>query len=98
MSSTQAPVFPTGGAGSIPVHCALVWGPYAFGAVDLTTQTVGGLNADSNRTGIDLMVVPANTPSKVDPLQQYGVSGWKAAFVAKVLDSARILRIETAIQ
>jgi N4-gp56 family major capsid protein len=95
--STQAPTFAGQGAGGIAVHAALMWGPYAFGAIDLAGQTVGGINADSNRSGIDLMVVPANTPSKVDPLQQYGVSGWKAAFVAKVLDSVRILRIETAV-
>jgi N4-gp56 family major capsid protein len=95
--SSQAPVFPGAGAGGIAVHAALVWGPYGYGAVDLSGQTVGSLNADSNRTGIDLMVVPANTPSKVDPLQQYGVSGWKVAFVAKVLDAARILRVETAV-
>ncbi len=45
----------------------------------------------------DVMVVPANVPSKVDPLQQYGVAGWKVAFVAKVIDSARVLRVETAV-
>jgi len=43
------------------------------------------------------MVVPANTPSKVDPLQQYGVAGWKVAYAAKTLDSARVVRVETAV-
>ena len=95
--SNENPTFPTGGATGVPVHCALLWGPNAYGSVDLSGQTVGSLNADSNRTGIDMMVVPSNTPSKIDPLQQYGVAGWKVAFVAKVLDTARILRVETGI-
>lgn len=95
--STENPTFPTGGAAGVPVHAALIWGPNAFGAVDLSGQSLGGLNPDSTRTGLDLMIVPANTPSKIDPLQQYGVAGWKVAFVAKTLDSARILRVETGI-
>jgi N4-gp56 family major capsid protein len=95
--STANPIFTAAGAGSIDVHAALIWGPYAFGAIDLSGMTLGNLNAETNRTGIDIMVVPANTPSKIDPLQQYGVAGWKVAFVAKTLDSARILRVETAV-
>lgn len=95
--STNNPIFTGAGAGGIDVHAALIWGPGAFAAVDLSGQTVGNLNAETNRAGIDVMVVPANTPSKVDPLQQYGVAGWKIAYVAKVLDSARILRVETAV-
>lgn len=95
--STENPIFAGAGAGSIDVHAALIWGPNAFGAVDLSGMTVGNLNAETNNTGIDVMVVPANTPSKIDPLQQYGVAGWKVAYVAKVLDTARILRVETAV-
>jgi N4-gp56 family major capsid protein len=95
--STENPTFPTGGAAGIAVHCALIWGPYAFGAIDLAGMTLGNINAESNRTGIDIMIVPSNTPSKVDPLQQYGVAGWKVAFVAKTLDAARILRVESAV-
>lgn len=85
------------GASGATVHAALIWGPGAFGAIDLSGQTVGALNAESNRTGIDVMIVPANTPSKVDPLQQYGVAGWKVAYVAKRLDDLRILRIESGV-
>lgn len=95
--TTENPIFTGAGATGIDVHSALIWGPNAFGVVDLEGQTVGSLNPSSNETGIDIMVVPANTPSKIDPLQQYGVAGWKVAYVAKVLDSARILRIETAV-
>lgn len=95
--TTENPIFTGAGATGIDVHAALIWGPNAYGAVDLTTMTVGGLNAQTNETGIDIMVVPANTPSKIDPLQQYGVAGWKVAYVAKVLDNLRILRLESAV-
>jgi N4-gp56 family major capsid protein len=95
--STANPIFTAAGAAGIDVHAALVWGPQAFGAIDLAGMTLGSLNAETEQTGIDIMVVPANTPSKIDPLQQYGVAGWKVAFVAKTLDSARILRVETAV-
>lgn len=95
--TTENPIFTAGGAAGIDVHSALIWGPNAFGTIDLEGMTLGGLNPQSNETGIDIMVVPSNTPSKIDPLQQYGVAGWKVAYVAKVLDSARILRIESAV-
>jgi N4-gp56 family major capsid protein len=95
--STANPIFTGAGAAGIDVHAALIWGPQAFGAIDLAGMTLGSLNAETEQTGIDIMVVPANTPSKIDPLQQYGVAGWKVAFVAKTLDSARILRVETAV-
>lgn len=95
--TTENPVFTGAGATGIDVHAALVWGPNAFGAVDLTGMTIGSLDPSSNNLGVDIMVVPANTPSKIDPLQQYGVAGWKVAYVAKVLDALRIMRIETAV-
>jgi N4-gp56 family major capsid protein len=95
-TSTANPIFTAAGAGGIDVHAALIWGPNAFGAVDLAGMKVGKLNPKTNVAGIDILVVPCNTPDRSDPLQQYGTCGWKVAYVAKVLDSARILRLETA--
>ena len=95
--TTTNPIFTGAGAAGIDVHAALIWGPQAFGAIDLAGMTAGQVNAEQSTAAVDLMIVPANTPSKVDPLQQYGVAGWKIAFVAKTLDSARILRVETAV-
>jgi N4-gp56 family major capsid protein len=94
--STDNPVFTAGGAAGIDVHAALIYGPGGYGAVDLSGMNVPNIDPETER-GVDVMVVPANTPSKVDPLQQYGVGGWKVAFVAKVIDSARVLRVETAV-
>jgi len=95
-TSTDNPVFTGAGAAGIDVHAALVYGPGGYGTVDLATQTVGDIDAETNR-GIDVMVVPANTPSKVDPLQQYGICGWKVAYVVAMLDALRMIRIETAV-
>ena len=94
--STDNPVFVGAGAAAIDVHAALIYGMNGYGAVDLAGQNVPNVNPETER-GINVMVVPANTPSKVDPLQQYGVCGWKVAFVAKVLDSLRVLRVESAV-
>ena len=95
-TSTDNPVFTAGGAGGIDVHAAFVYGPGGYGTVDLATQNVNDIDPTTNR-GIDVMVIPANTPSKVDPLQQYGIAGWKVAYVVQVLDALRMLRVETAV-
>lgn len=94
--STQVPVFTGAGAAGIDVHAALIYGPDAYGIRDLETQTVGTVDAESNK-GVSLIVVPKDQPSKADPLNQYGTAGWKVAFVPKVLDSLRIVRLETAV-
>jgi N4-gp56 family major capsid protein len=95
-TSTDNPVFAAGGAGGIDVHAAFIYGPGGYGTVDLTTQTVGDIDPTTNR-GLDVMVIPANAPSKIDPLQQYGIAGWKVAYVVQVLDALRMLRCETAV-
>ncbi len=95
-TSTDNPVFTAGGAGGIDVHAAFIYGPGGYGTVDLTTQTVADIDPTTNR-GIDVMVIPANTSSKIDPLQQYGLAGWKTAYVVQVLDALRMLRVETAV-
>ncbi|MPZ68604.1 MAG: N4-gp56 family major capsid protein [Actinobacteria bacterium] len=95
-TSTQAPVFAGDGAAGIDVYAGLFYGPQAWGQRDLATQTMGNVNAESNR-GVSVHVVPVDSPSKQDPLNQYGIAGWKAALVFKVLDSARIVRLETAV-
>ena len=95
-TSTDNPIFTGAGAAGIDVHAAFIYGPGGYGTVDLVTQTVGDIDPMTNR-GLDVMVVPANTPSKIDPLQQYGIAGWKVAYVVQVLDSLRMLRVETAV-
>ena len=95
-TSTDNPVYAAAGAGGVDVHAAFIYGRGAYGAVDLATQQVGDIDPQTNR-GIDVIVVTANTPSKIDPLQQYAIAGWKVAYVVQVLDALRMLRVETAV-
>lgn len=96
MATTDTPVFTGAGAAGIDVYAALIYGPDAFASIDLAGMGIGSTDPDTNK-GINVMVVPADSPSKLDPLNQYGLAGWKIAFVAKVLDVSRIIRIESAV-
>lgn len=94
--TTDTPVFTGAGAAGIDVHAGVIYGPNAFGVVDLAAQAIGSINSDTNQ-GVAVIVTPASTPSKSDPLHQRGYVGWKATFVAKVLDALRVIRMETAV-
>lgn len=67
---------------------ALIFGPNWFGLADFVGMTMKDINAESGR-GIDVSYIPPTTREKVDPLGQFGIAGWKVAFVAKILDNAR---------
>lgn len=79
----------------ITVYLAFIMGPDAFAVRDFAQWRVPKLDPQTGR-GIRLMFVPADTPTKDDPLGQFGTMGYKFAFVAKVLDSTRYIRLETA--
>lgn len=94
MSSTDAPVFAGGGAAGADVYGTLIYGPRSYGIVDLVSSTVGRIDAKTQK-GFRTTMVEPSTPSKSDPLGQYGTVGWIARFVAKILDQARMVRIES---
>jgi N4-gp56 family major capsid protein len=91
--SSDATFFAGAGATGADVYTTTVYGPDAFGVVDLAGSTIGRIDPESQK-GLSIYVVPADTPSKVDPLNQYGTYGWIATFVAKRIDEARMVRIE----
>ncbi len=95
--STEAPVFvgAGGGAPAIDVFATFIYGPGAWGVRDFAGQTVGRVDPNTNR-GVNVHIIPVEADDKSDPLHQYGTVGWKVAFTVKVLDSARILRVESA--
>jgi N4-gp56 family major capsid protein len=95
-TSTQTPVFAGAGAGSIDVYAALFYGPGAWGQRDLATQTTGAVNAETNKGAATVHVIPADADDKSDPLHQFGTAGFKFATVFKVLDTTKIVRLETA--
>ena len=94
--TTDLPIYPTGGAGGVPVHAAVIYGPNAYGAVDLEGMAVAAINENTNQ-GVTVMVTGMDVPSKSDPLHQRAYVGWKVEFVAKVLDALRIIRVETGV-
>ena len=97
LESTDAPVFAGAGSGGIDVYGTLHFGPDWFGEVDLAAQSIGTMNADTNKlSGVTPIVIPHNSGDKADPLNQYGVVGWKATYVAKILQEARGVRTESA--
>lgn len=94
--TTDIPIFTGAGAGGINVHAGVIYGPNAFGAVDLEGMAVGAINENTDR-GVAVMVTPLDTPSKSDPLHQRAYVGWKVEFVAKTLDALRVIRVESAV-
>lgn len=94
--TTDLPIYPTGGAGGIPVHAAVLYGPNAFGVIDVQGMGVGSINENTNK-GVEVFVTGLDVPSKSDPLHQRAYVGWKCMFVCKVLDALRIIRIETSV-
>src|SRR5579859_5456604 len=84
--TTDIPIFAAGGAGGIDVHAAVLYGPDAYGALDLARMAVGSINAETNK-GVQVFVTGLDVPSKSDVLHQRAYVGWKVAFAAKVIDA-----------
>lgn len=95
MESTDAPFFDNAGAASIDVFGTLIYGPRWYGIIDLAAQPTPAIDAESNR-GVKVYGVPVETPTKDDPLGQFGTAGWKVGFAAKILQEARGIRVEHA--
>lgn len=87
IESTNAKVFANGGAGAaVDVYATLVFGSDAFGATRISGQAMENI------------VKGLGSAGTADPLNQRASSGWKATFVAKILNNAFITRIETAAE
>ena len=93
--STDAPIFAGGGASGVDVYGTLIYGPGWYGIRDLAEQSTPSPDPNT-QTGIKVTGVPVDTETKDDPLGQFGVAGWKATFVAKILQEFRGVRIESA--
>jgi N4-gp56 family major capsid protein len=92
LDSTEMPT-DTAGASSANTYTGFIYGPDAYGLIDLKSQAVKNINANTLQ-GIEIKAVPRGA-SKEDPLDQWSAVGWKASFVAKVLDPTRMVRIRT---
>lgn len=85
VESTNAKVFTGGGAAGIDVYSTLVMGSDAYGTTRISGEAMKNI------------VKPLGSAGSADPLDQRATSGWKATFVAKILNDAFLVRIEHAV-
>ena len=83
--TSLAKSFTGAGAAGINVYAGLVYGPGAFGTVDLP-----GLNQD-------VIIKTVDSGGADNPLNQRGSRGTKASMGSKVIDEKRIVRVEFAL-
>lgn len=85
IATTNAKIFTSGGAGSIDVYGTIILAANAYG----TTRISGA--------AVQNIIKPLGSAGSADPLDQRQTSGWKATFVAKILNQDFMLRLEHAV-
>jgi N4-gp56 family major capsid protein len=87
IETTNSKVFTNGGAGAaVDVYSTLILGSDAYGITRISGQAMKNI------------IKPLGSAGSADPLDQISTSGWKATFVAKILNNAFMTRIETAAE
>lgn len=84
IETVNAKVFTGAGTSSIDVYATLIFGQYAYGI-----SRIGG-------KALENIAKPLGSAGSADPLNQRETVGWKATFVAKILNDDFIVRIEHA--
>lgn len=72
------------GTSNIDVYCTLIFGANAYGITRVSGEAMKNI------------VKPLGSAGSADPLDQRATSGWKATFVAKILNEDFIQRVESA--
>lgn len=85
VESTNAKVFTGEGASAIDVYSTIIFGMDAYGTSRISGEAMKNI------------VKPLGSAGTADPLDQRATSGWKATFVAKILNDAFLVRIEHAV-
>lgn len=85
IETPNAKVFTGAGASSIDVHATLILGSDAYGVSRISGKAMKNI------------VKPLGSAGTEDPLEQRGTTGWKATFVAKILNDDFMGRIEHAV-
>lgn len=83
--TTNAKVRSGEGASGIDVHSTLIFGMYAYAQTRLAGKALMNI------------VKPLGSAGTADPLDQRWTSGWKATYVAKILNDAYILDLQHAV-
>jgi len=85
LMSTNAYVESAAGADSNDVHHVLIFGQNAFAQTRISGKSLQNI------------VHPLGSAGTADPLNQRTTSGWKAAYVAKVLNSAYVVDLQVGV-
>ena len=85
IESTNCKVFAGAGDSSIDVYATLVLGMDAYGITRISGEAMRNI------------IKPLGSAGANDPLEQRATSGWKATFVAKILNDDFMVRIEHAV-
>jgi N4-gp56 family major capsid protein len=85
VESTNCKVFTGAGAAGIDVYATIVFGSDAYGTTRISGEALKNI------------VKPLGSAGTADPLDQRATSGWKATFVAKILNDAFLVRLEHAV-
>jgi len=85
VETTNAKVFEDSGAGAIDVYATMILGRDAYGISRIAGESLKNI------------VKPLGSSGTADPLDQRSTSGWKASFVAKILQQLFMIRIESAM-
>lgn len=83
--SQNAKVYTAGGAGGVDVHGTLIMGMHYYGITRIAGKA------------LENIIKPLGSGGTSDPLNQRSTSGWKATFIAKILNNAFAVRIEHGI-
>lgn len=85
IETTEAKVFTAGGASSADVYSTLILGQDAYGVTRINGHALEVIRKQLGDGGTN------------DPLNQRATMGWKATFVAKILQQAFMLRLEHGV-
>jgi len=85
IESTNCKVFEAAGNGGIDVYATIIMGADAYGITRISGEAVKNI------------IKPLGSAGTADALDQRATSGWKATFVAKILNDAFMVRIEHAV-
>ena len=86
VETPNAKVWVDGGAGgTVDVYATLIMGAEAYGVTRISGAALQNI------------VKPLGSAGTADPLDQRGTTGWKATFVAKILNDDFLVRLEHAV-
>ncbi len=84
IETSNAKVFSGGGASGIDVYGIIIFGQHAYGTTRISGEAIKNI------------IKALGSAGSADPLDQRATSGWKATFVAKILNNDYITRLEVA--